>query len=82
MFTQVTLGYTNSLYISVSDCDLAQLQEEIDIICKPNTDPLALTNDIRAIAEKELRETPELLRKNIETLRKLLEGKNAVTLDQ
>ena len=73
-----TCWYTLTGYAiySVSDCDLAELQEEIDLICKPNTDPLALTNDMRAVAEKELRETPEIARKNIDALRRLLEGKN------
>lgn len=54
---------------------MAELQKEIDGICKPRSDPLDISKDMRLMAAKELHETPEILRRNIEKLRKLIQGR-------
>uniref|UniRef100_A0A1B6CIH5 CRAL-TRIO domain-containing protein n=1 Tax=Clastoptera arizonana TaxID=38151 RepID=A0A1B6CIH5_9HEMI len=57
----------------IGDFDVAELQEEINGMCRPRSDPLDVSRDLRLLASKDLHETPEIARRNIDKLRKMIQ---------
>ncbi|XP_039278685.1 clavesin-2 [Nilaparvata lugens] len=58
--------------LRISEDEVAEVQEEIDLIFEPNTDPLDISKELRVRAEEELRETSEKMRENLITLRQMV----------
>ncbi|RZF48646.1 hypothetical protein LSTR_LSTR010736 [Laodelphax striatellus] len=58
--------------LRISEDEVAEVQEEIDLIFEPNTDPLDISKELRVRAEEELRETGEKMRENLAKLRQMV----------